>query len=116
MKKKDAFLKRYLELREECEDKYDIKRPDPIAVLVHYLHTYTEIVEPRAMRRLLDVPLDRILDRLCKMGFISLPPKPSSPRKTRLDRFIYDNQVPVFNDIEQKEKNDEEKLMEFVIT
>ena len=115
MKKKDAFLKRYLELRDKVEEKYGIKHPDPIAVLVYYLHDFTEIKEPRAMRRLLEVPLDRVLDRLCKMGFISLPEKPSSPRKTRLDRFIYDNQVPVFTDDEHKEISDEDKLMDFVI-
>jgi len=115
MKKKDAFLKRYLELRDEVEDKYGIKRPDPIAVLVYYLHTYTEIIEPRAMRRLLDVPLDRILDRLCKMGFISLPQKPSKPIKTKLNQFIRD-ELPDFSEIKIKEKSDEEKLMDFVIT
>lgn len=115
MKKKDNFLKRYLELRDECEDKYGITRPDPIAVLVHYLHSYTEIVEPRAMRRLLDVPLDRILDRLCKMGFITLPEKPSSPKKTKLNQFLRD-ELPVVDAVEQKEKSDEEKLMDFVIT
>ncbi len=115
MKKKDSFLERYLKLRDDVEEKYGIKHPDPIAVLVYYLHNFTEIKEPRAMRRLLEVPLDRVLDRLCKMGFITLPEKTALPRKTRLDGFIYDNQVPVFDSDEQKEKSDEEKLMDFVI-
>lgn len=116
MKKKDNFLEKYLKLRDDVEEKYGIKHPDPIAVLVYYLHNFTEIKEPRAMRRLLEVPLDRVLDRLCKMGFITLPEKPSSPKKTRLDRFIYDSALPVIDKDMQKEKSDEEKLMDFVIT
>ncbi|MDD5454050.1 MAG: hypothetical protein PHW62_00920 [Candidatus Ratteibacteria bacterium] len=113
--KRDSFLTRYLELRDEVEDKYGIKRPDPIAILVYYLHNFTEIKEPRAMRRLLDVPLDRILDRLCKMGFISLPEKPTKPLKTKLQQFVRD-ELPSFGSIEHKEKSDEEKLMDFVST
>ncbi len=116
MKKKDSFLEKYLKLRDDVEEKYGIKHPDPIAVLVYYLHDFTEIKEPRAMRRLLEVPLDRVLDRLCKMGFISLPEKPSKPMKTRLNQFIYDTELPVIDRIEQKEKSDEEKLMDFVMT
>lgn len=116
MKKKDSFLKRYLELREEIEDKYEIKHPDPITVLVYYLRNYTEIIDPRAMKRLLDVPLDRILDRLCKMGFISLPEKKSLPKKTKLDSFVYERErVPVFEEKPEVEPTDEEKLMDFVI-
>lgn len=116
MKKKDAFLKRYLELRDECEDIYGIKRPDPIAILVHYLYKYTEIKEPRAMKRLLEVPLDRVLDRLCKMGFVSLPEKPDKSLKPKLNGFVYDRQVPVFSNTDLKEKSEEEKLMDFVIS
>lgn len=115
MRKKDSFLERYLKLRDDVEEKYSIKHPDPIAVLVYYLHDFTEIKEPRAMRRLLEVPLDRILDRLCKMGFITLPEKPSKPIKTKLNQFVYD-ELPVIDIVEQKEKSDEEKLMDFVIS
>jgi len=114
MKKKDSFLKRYLELREEIEEKYELKHPDPITILVYYLRNYTEIIDPRAMKRLLDVPLDRVLDRLCKMGFISLPEKKSLPTKTRLDTFNFEP-IPFVDEKPEVEPTDEEKLMDFVI-
>lgn len=115
MKKKDSFLERYLKLREEVREKYSIKRPDPIAVLTYYLFAYTELKEPRAIHRLLEVPLDRILDRLCKLGFITLPPKEHSifaKRRVRASQFTLSVGIVPTSDVE---KTDEEKLTGFML-
>jgi hypothetical protein len=114
--KKDSFFERYLKLREEVKEKYGIKRPDPVAVLTHYLYTCTEIKEPRAIHRLLEVPLDRILDRLCKMGFITLPPKSIFAKKrARTTQFTPGVSGESIVPISDAEKTDEEKLIDFML-
>jgi hypothetical protein len=118
MKKKQiSFLEQYLELKSEIEEKYGIRRPDPTAIVSYYLFTYTKIKEPRAIHRLLEVRLDQILDRFCKMGLIILPPKEpnifAKKKPIRSDQFTLDMDVVPAQDVQ---KTDEEKLMGFMLS
>lgn len=68
------FLKQYLTLREEIAASTDLpeKKTDPVTAMVYFVWKYKNIQDARAIHRLIVVSLDRVLDRLGKLGFMPL--------------------------------------------
>ena len=86
LKDKNRFLELYLQVRDEIVDGGFYARPDPVMVLVYYLRRYSEVRQPRAIHRLIEVSLDRVLDRLSKLGFMELPDKGHSVFKPAVQK------------------------------
>lgn len=103
------FLQIYLSLRKEIEDTTDLteKRTDPVTAMVYYVWKYKGIQDARAIHRLIVVSLDRVLDRLGKLGFMLLHVKVRRERK-----HIVPLRIPEEIDVPQ---SDEEKLVNMVI-
>lgn len=102
------FLETYLKLRKEIEETTDLteKRTDPVTVMVYYVWKYKEIKDARAIHRLIVVSLDRVLDRLGKLGFMPLYVK------VRRERRHIPLRIPDEPDVL---KTEEEKLANMMI-
>ena len=77
------FLQTYLDLRKEIETSTDLteKKTDPVTAMVYFAWKYKGIQDARAIHRLLVVSLDRVLDRLGKLGFMPLHVKVRHEKK-----------------------------------
>lgn len=103
------FLQTYLNLRKEIESSTDLteKKTDPVTAMVYFVWKYKGIKDARAIHRLLVVSLDRVLDRLGKLGFMPRYVKVQPEKKRH-----YPLRIPETVDVP---KSEDEKLARMII-